>query len=145
MQDITELAKLINSLEQELSACARCGICQAVCPIFNITLHEADVARGKLALLSGLAEEMFKNPKKVGELLNRCLLCGSCENTCTRSVNVLEIFFKARVILTRFQDLSGTKKIILRNILSNPERFDRIFLFLAKFQGLFLKKANTQL
>ncbi len=145
MKDIKELAKLINSFEQELGTCSRCGMCQAVCPIFNITLHEADVARGKLALLSGLAKELFKNSKKVDEYLNRCLLCGSCENTCTSSVNALEIYLKARIILTRYQGLSGAKKIILRNILSNPKQFDRMFSFLAKFQNIFLKKADTQL
>ena len=42
-------------LEGQLVSCRRCGLCQAVCPLFAQTGREADVARGKLALLSGLA------------------------------------------------------------------------------------------
>ena len=106
MSGITELAKKIQELDEQLAACSRCGMCQAVCPLFSQTGQEADVARGKLALLDGLKEEMFKDPNGVMERLNRCLLCGSCEAGCSCEVNILEIFFKARAILTGYKGLS---------------------------------------
>ena len=55
MSSMKELARLMKELEDQLVACMRCGLCQAVCPLFAETGREADVARGKLALLSGLA------------------------------------------------------------------------------------------
>jgi glycolate oxidase iron-sulfur subunit len=72
-----KLAELMKELETSLSICNRCGMCQAVCPLFLETGREADLARGKLALLDGLIQEMFKNPDGVAERLNRCALCGS--------------------------------------------------------------------
>ena len=62
MADMKQLARLIKELEDQLVVCMRCGMCQAVCPVFAETGREADVARGKLALLDGLVQEMFKDP-----------------------------------------------------------------------------------
>ncbi len=112
------------------------------CPLFAETGLEADVARGKLALLDGLMQELFKDSKGVHERLNRCLLCGSCAANCPSGVNVLEIFIKARAILTGFMGLSPAKKVILRGMLSRPEIFDRMAEWGSKFQKIFTKPAN---
>ena len=92
MTNVKEIAKLMRGLEDQLAVCMRCGMCQAVCPVFSDTGREADVARGKLVLLDGLLHEMFKDPKGVAERLNRCLLCGSCAANCPSGVKVLDIF-----------------------------------------------------
>ena len=126
MSSIKELTTLMQELEDQLKVCMRCGMCQAVCPLFAETGHESDVARGKLALLDGLVQEMFKNPKGVNERLNKCLLCGSCAANCPSGVNVIEIFIKARAIITGFMGLSLAKKVILRGLLSCPEIFARL-------------------
>ena len=140
-----DIAQLMKELEEQLSLCIRCGMCQAVCLLFAETGREADVARGKLALLDGLSQEMFKNPKGVFERLNRCLLCGSCAAGCPSGVNILEIFIKARAILTGVMGLSLAQKVILRGMLSHPETFDRIVEWGAGFQKLFTKPANKPL
>jgi glycolate dehydrogenase iron-sulfur subunit len=142
MSGITELAKRIETLDEKLSACSRCGMCQAVCPLFAQTGKEGDVARGKLALLDGLKEEMFTDPDGVMDRLKRCLLCGSCEATCSCEVNILEIFFKARAILEEFKGLPLAKKVILRKILRNPSTFDKAIKTASKYQNLFIKTAN---
>jgi ferredoxin len=56
MASMKALARLMRELEDQLVVCMRCGMCQSVCPVFDQTGREADVARGKLALLSGLME-----------------------------------------------------------------------------------------
>ena len=94
-----KLAGLVRELEDQLSACTRCGMCQAVCPLYRETAQESSVARGKLAILSGLMEEAFKEPRRSLEQISRCLLCGSCEANCPSGVRVLDIFLKARAIL----------------------------------------------
>ena len=136
------LAIQIKELGDQLALCKRCGMCHAVCPVFAETGREADVARGKLALLDGLVDEMFINPEGVFERLNRCLLCGSCASICPRGVNVLEIFIKARTILVDFMGLSWRKKIILRGILAKPGSFDRKIRWLAAAQKIFNKPAG---
>jgi glycolate oxidase iron-sulfur subunit len=104
------LARLMRELEDQLVVCMRCGMCQSVCPVFDQTGREADVARGKLALLSGLMESMFDDPEGVNQRLNKCLLCGSCAANCPSGVSVQEIFLKARAILTGYMGLSPAKR-----------------------------------
>ena len=145
MPDMRELATLMKELKDQLALCNRCGTCQSVCPLFVQTGLEADVARGKLALLDGLLQEMFKNPEGVYDRLDRCLLCGSCAAACPSGVKVLDIFIKARVILTSYIGLPWTKKIILRKILSHPRTFDRLIQWSSKFQKLFFRPVNDTL
>ncbi len=142
MPSINELTRLMKELEDQLVVCMRCGMCQAVCPLFAETGREADVARGKLALLDGLLQEMFKDPKGVYERLNKCLLCGSCAANCPSGVSVMEIFMKARAILAGYMGLSPAKKAILRGMLGRPETFDRLLEWGAKFQKLFTRPVD---
>ncbi|MBW2591154.1 MAG: (Fe-S)-binding protein, partial [Deltaproteobacteria bacterium] len=145
MPDMRELANLMKELKDQLALCMRCGTCQSVCPLFAQTGREADVARGKLALLDGLLQEMFKNPEGVYDRLDRCLLCGSCAAACPSGVKVLDIFIKARVILTTYIGLPWIKKIILRKFLSHPRTFDRLIQWGSRFQKLFFRPVNDTL
>ncbi|MBW2250220.1 MAG: (Fe-S)-binding protein, partial [Deltaproteobacteria bacterium] len=145
MSEVKALAKLMSELEEQLVVCMRCGMCQAVCPLFAETGREADVARGKLALLDGLMQELFKDSKGVRERLNRCLLCGSCASNCPSGVKVLDIFIKARAILTGYRGLSTAKKLVLRGVLARPKTFDRLVELGSKFQKLFTRPVNETL
>ncbi len=142
MADIKELTNLMRQLEDQLVVCMRCGMCQAVCPVFAQTGREADVARGKLALLDGLLQEMFDDPKGVNERLNRCLLCGSCAANCPSGVNVLDIFLKARAIITGYLGLPIAKKFVLRRLLAHPHLLDRVAEWGAKFQQVLTRPVN---
>ena len=145
MSSIRALAKLMKELEDQLVVCMRCGLCQAVCPLFAETGREADVARGKLALLDGLAKEIFANPQGVQDRLARCLLCGSCAANCPSGVKVLDIFIKARAILTGYLGLSPVKKAVFRGLLGKPGFFNRILAWGAKFQGIFVRPVDDLL
>lgn len=142
MNRMNELAHMMKELEDQMTVCMKCGMCQAVCPLFADTGREADVARGKLALLDGLLHAMFEDPEGVSARLNKCLLCGSCAANCPSGVNVLEIFIKARAILAAFQGLPPAKKAIFRGMLAHPELFDKIGEWGARFQKLFTRPAN---
>ena len=145
MYDMKKLAELVKELEDQLMTCMRCGMCQAVCPVFAETGREADVARGKLALLDGLIQQMFKDPKGVNERLAHCLLCGSCAANCPSGVKVLEIFLKARAILTGYIGLHPLKRAVFRGMLVHPGFFDSIVGWGAKLQGIFIKPADDLL
>jgi glycolate oxidase iron-sulfur subunit len=145
MSSLKELARLMKELDDQLVTCMRCGLCQAVCPLFAETGREADVARGKLALLSGLAQEILRNPQGVQDHLNHCLLCGSCAANCPSGVKVLDIFIKARAILAGYMGLSPLKKAVFRGLLSQPDWFNRIMAWGAKFQGIFVKPVDDLL
>jgi glycolate oxidase iron-sulfur subunit len=140
---MNELALLVKELEDQLVICIRCGMCQSVCPLFEQTGKEADVARGKLALLNGLMIKLFSDPDGVNMRLNKCLLCGSCAANCPSGVNVLEIFIKARCILTEYKGLSPVKKIIFKQMLSNPKAFNTLSAWGKKFQTIVLKRNKS--
>ena len=138
-----QLARDVRHLSDQLAVCTRCGMCQANCPLFAQTHKEADVSRGKLALINGLIDEMFEDAKGVNERLQKCLLCGSCAHGCPSNVNVVEIFLKARAIITQYLGLPFAKKIIFKKILSNPETFNSIIGMVTPFQKFFFKKQDN--
>ncbi|MDJ0720070.1 MAG: (Fe-S)-binding protein [Desulfobacterales bacterium] len=142
MASMEVLARLMRELEDQLVVCMKCGMCQSVCPVFDQTGREADVTRGKLALLSGLMESIFDDPEGVYARLNKCLLCGSCAANCPSGVDVQEIFLKARAILTGFMGLPPTKRLVLRGMLANPSLFDRLTEWGARFQRIFSRPVN---
>jgi len=145
MSDMKKLARLLRELEEQLMACMRCGLCQSVCPLFAETGRESDVARGKLALLDGLLQGMFKDPGGVNERLMRCLLCGSCAANCPSGVKVLDIFIKARAILGGYMGLHPLKQALFRGLLAHPVLFDRLLEWGAAIQGIFIKPADDLL
>jgi len=142
MADMRELLKLLGELDDQLVSCMRCGMCQAVCPIYGQTGLESDVARGKIALLEGLAKELVKDPKGVQDKVTRCLLCGSCAANCPSGVKALDIFLKARVILTGYMGLSTVKQAIFRGMLVKPKLFNKLLGMASMFQGLFTTPVN---
>ncbi|MEJ5357314.1 MAG: (Fe-S)-binding protein [Desulfobacterales bacterium] len=142
MADLAALRNLLRRLEEELVVCMRCGMCQAVCPVFARTGREADVARGKLALLDGLLQAMIADPEGVRDRLERCLLCGSCAANCPSGVNVLGIFLKARAILAGYLGLPPAKKAIFRRLLAHPRLLDRALEFASVFQKLLARPVN---
>jgi glycolate oxidase iron-sulfur subunit len=145
MQDMHKLLAMLQELDDQLTGCMRCGMCQAVCPLYATTGRETDVARGKIALLDGLARKMLEDPYGVQERLNSCLLCGSCAAACPSGVKALDIFLKARVILTEFLGLSPAKKLIFRGLIANPKLFNTLTSIAATFQGLVTKPVNDML
>jgi glycolate oxidase iron-sulfur subunit len=145
MADLTKLAKLLQELDDQMVGCMKCGMCQAVCPVFAETMKEADVTRGKIALLENLAKEMIHDAAGVQEKLNKCLLCGSCGANCPSGVKVMDIFLRARVIVNTYMGLSPVKKAILRGMLTKPALFNALLDLGSKFQGIFTTKVDELL
>lgn len=140
--DVHQLAQMLHELDDQMVSCMKCGLCQAVCPVFAETMSEGDVARGKIALLENLAKEMIQDPLGVQKKLNMCLLCGSCAANCPSGVKVLDIFLKARVIVNTYMGLPAAKKAIFQGLLTKPALFNSVLDVASKFQGVFTKTAN---
>ena len=145
MSDIKKLAEMFKKLDDQLVSCMRCGMCQAVCPLFKQTGRETDVTRGKLALLGGLADQLLQDPEGVSDILNRCLLCGTCQANCPSGVQIIDIFLEARAIMTGYFGLSPAKKIIFKKMLANPRLFNALTSMSSRFQGIFTKKVDNLL
>lgn len=143
MDKMQKLARDVKRLEKEVAACTRCGMCQAHCPLFERTRKEADVSRGKLVLINGLIDGLFKDAQGVSERLQRCLLCGSCAHGCPSGVDTVGIFIRARTIIAQYLGLPFAKKMLFRQILSSPERFNGFMNLAAAFQKVFFRAENN--
>ncbi len=143
MSDLNSLASALMELDDKLIACMKCGLCQAVCPVFGATMLEGDVTRGKIALLENLAHKIITDADAVNEKLGRCLLCGSCQANCPSGVSIMEIFMKARQIVTGYLGLSPIKRLIFQSLLTNPKLFNGLLRIGQPFQKLFLTNDNN--
>lgn len=143
MKKVKKLQSILKEIESQLAKCTHCGLCQSVCPVYGQTLHEGDVARGKLVLLDGLGRELITDSGSVRKKLEKCLLCGSCMATCPAGVRSMEIFLKARAALTEYEGLSFAEKLLFRIGLSRPGFFNQVTGLGARFQKYMIHEANA--
>jgi len=71
--------------EAVLRACVHCGMCNAVCPTFQLTGDELDGPRGRIYLMKGALEGERVGPETLLHL-DRCLECRACESACPSGV-----------------------------------------------------------
>jgi glycolate dehydrogenase iron-sulfur subunit len=95
-----------------LEVCSGCGKCREVCPVFDCTLKETDVARGRLQVIRELGGDSSR------DLLSACLLCGACEDHCDAGVKVTEIVRQMRAD----QGVGTLKRLVFKNLLDSPTR-----------------------
>ena len=110
MNTLHDLAGRLMALDDKIIYCMKCGFCQGVCPMFGASGMEADVTRGKLALIDNLAHEVIRDPEAVADKLGRCLLCGSCQAACPPGVKIMDVFLEARELVYGYLGLSPVKK-----------------------------------
>ena len=143
MSDLSRLASQLMALDDRIIACMKCGLCQAVCPMFGATMMEADVARGKLALIDNLAHRLIEDPEAVSDKLGRCLLCSSCQANCPSGVQIMDIFMEAREIVSAYLGLHPIKKLVFRTLLPRPGLFSLAMRVGAPCQGLLFRHTGT--
>jgi glycolate oxidase iron-sulfur subunit len=71
--------------EAVLRACVHCGMCNAVCPTFQLTGDELDGPRGRIYLMKSALEGEPVGPETLLHL-DRCLECRACESACPSGV-----------------------------------------------------------
>lgn len=85
----------MKGIAEALSGCSQCGICQVVCPVYNLTGIESDGPRGKIAVLRAVGRGDL-SAREASTPLRRCLLCGACSRACPADVPVARAFELAR-------------------------------------------------
>lgn len=104
--------------EQEKQQCARCGSCTVVCPVFRVTGRETLTARGKLHLL---ATELADSPSShFQDIFAQCLLCGACEDNCSRQLPIREQIVQARSTFSHLYGRHPLQRVLVRMALSKP-------------------------
>ena len=103
-------------MENDLNRCKRCGQCMSVCPVYRTTFREADVARGKLALLECAEEGTMSWSGRLGEILSRCILCGACTQVCASRVETNLMIQSGRQRLFEIEKTGESQSAVLRSI-----------------------------
>jgi glycolate oxidase iron-sulfur subunit len=106
----------------ELLRCNKCGYCQSTCPTYAVTLSEANVARGRLALVSALEEGDLESLEALRGPFFDCLLCGACTEACFSAVRTDEVMVRAREAFHRQHGQPFVQRFIFRRLLGHPER-----------------------
>lgn len=66
----------------ELSACIQCGLCLPLCPTFRLTGMESASPRGRLMVMSAVADGHGEVNDVFDDLMGFCLQCRACETVC---------------------------------------------------------------
>jgi len=101
-----------------MEKCSHCGFCEATCPVYLADLLETHVARSRMLIVKEtLVEKNLPFSKRAAEVINRCLLCSNCQQTCPANVPVDEIVMAARYQIYKGKRLNLPKRILLKQIM----------------------------
>ena len=109
--------KRLDKYRKFLVQCTQCGYCKEVCPVFGDVGWDSSVARGKIALASGLYNGDIEPDDSIVERLYQCTTCGDCFRRCPSSTEVVEVVEALRMDLNEagyvpeiFKKISGSVK-----------------------------------
>ncbi len=88
--------KKLKDFQNELNKCSKCGLCQDVCPIFELSSNECAVSKGKFIMLHGVTKGDLKLSKNINKYIDMCLKCGKCNNSCSAGIDVCQILNTAK-------------------------------------------------
>jgi glycolate oxidase iron-sulfur subunit len=88
----------------------------SVCPVYQATYREADVARGKLALLEYAQRGTMEWSDLLGEILSRCLLCGACAQVCANRVETTLMIQAGRQRLLEAKKRGESQGAVMRSL-----------------------------
>ena len=114
-----------------LRSCVHCGMCNAVCPTYQLLGDELDGPRGRIYLIKGLLEAPEADAGSVRTVqthLDRCLTCRGCEVACPSGVQygeLLEIGREAMEERTRRAPWDAAARKWLGWMVPKPEVFAR--------------------
>lgn len=88
--------KTLKEMREESEKCLRCGLCQVVCPIYNVLGSEPAVARAKVRLARELAGGNLKVTPRMKKIMSLCLNCKACVANCPSQVHTDKLVLAAR-------------------------------------------------
>ena len=88
--------KELEKYKSEIQKCSKCGLCQAVCPVYKLTGNECAVSKGKFIMLEGVLNGDLNLTETVNKYMNMCSHCGKCKDFCPSGINPVEIFSVAK-------------------------------------------------
>ena len=82
--------------KDELHKCSQCGLCMAVCPLYEKTKNDCGNARGIIHMLNGVIEGNLEFDENISKYLYMCEKCDKCKNFCPSNIDIPTIFQAAQ-------------------------------------------------
>ena len=86
----------LKDFKDEIHKCSKCGLCQGVCPVYQVTGNDCTVSRGQFIMLKGLIKGDLKMTRKINRYLSLCLKCGKCSEFCPSGIDTVDIIASAK-------------------------------------------------
>ncbi len=101
-----------------IEKCSHCSYCQSTCPSFLAEMSESSVAKNRLLLIKeSLMYDRMPVTKRTREILDSCLLCTNCTQTCSSKVPIDEIVIAARIKMAS-KGAGGLKNLVMGKMLT---------------------------
>jgi len=131
--------------ESQVRACIRCGLCSAVCPVYQETLLETDAPRGRIALVRAVLEGKLEPGKRFKKIVYECLYCQACTTLCPAGVRTDLLMMAARAYLLQRQGENPLRKFLFRWLLPKARRVETATAPLRWYQHLGLRSVVEKL
>lgn len=115
--------------DEILRSCVHCGMCNAVCPTYQLLGDELDGPRGRIYLIKGLLEGAEADAAEISTVrthLDRCLTCRGCEVACPSGVQYGELLEIGREVVEeqgRRMPWDAVARRVLGRIVPQPDIF----------------------
>jgi glycolate oxidase iron-sulfur subunit len=108
----------LDAYRELMEKCSHCSFCQSSCPVYKESLLETYVARFRVELIREvLLEKTMPLTDRVKEVVDRCLLCTNCQQTCPASIPVPEIVINARYQIYQGKRMDFTRRFVLKQLM----------------------------
>ena len=104
-----------------LSACVHCGMCLPTCPTYQETADEASSPRGRLWLMSAVAQgDLSPLDEGFDEQMYQCLNCRACEAVCPSGVQYGPLVESSRAQLEQHRPRPLWQRVLRGTAMSWP-------------------------
>ncbi|MCP4753821.1 MAG: (Fe-S)-binding protein [Proteobacteria bacterium] len=108
----------LNKYKELMETCSHCAFCEATCPVFLEDLLETHLARSRMEIIkASMLDGTLSVTPRVKEIVDRCLLCSNCKQTCPASIPIDEIVISARYRLYEGKRTHAAKRFFMQRIM----------------------------
>jgi len=116
----------LEAVQDQLARCNRCGFCQAACPVYHITGHEAATARGHNQLVRCVLDGDLSLDDEMEPAFAQCLLCRACTVHCFPALPTEKVVTAARAAFNQRRRGASLEARVMRSVLGNHRQMARL-------------------